>query len=282
MKNNLININNKTITLPPSFSEKNALSSLGTISQLTKNQNNVSINFSAVEWADPLSLMMLACIIANNNKNYNTQFKIIFDDHKEKNNYAFLKFLANQGFIDIFGKQASLIWKGDKSTSQELKNVFSVFPQDTNLRNADCIFAKLAQIETIKNGNLQEYVEALINEAKARAINSVFRSNSYVRDRLVQKLRKIFFELISNCMDHAYDSMNGFFSLYVRVRGGRPQIVSEADRWDHLFMKEKMDYVPAIKGLELNPFSDWLEVFVCDAGKGLLDCTPEVGQNILE
>lgn len=240
----------------------------------------VVADFSPVEWADPLPLLALAALLRQMS-NSGAAIHIDFGHFSPTPEHVILlKFMANQGFVDLLGNtpNSRLLFrdKEDRRSRKyqlnELRHRFGSFHQDTHYQNADCILAKLLPVQELCTGTnvLQTVVEELVREGDRRAITSTFGSEPISRDRLLQKLRRLLLELIDNAVEHAYDHQEeGFVGIYARIRGARPVESSLAERWDGLLQRERLE-CPTLSRFEPNPAALWLEVFVCDTGRGLL------------
>ena len=237
-------------------------------------------DFSPVEWADPLPLLVLAALLRQMSSS-GTEIRIDFGHFSPTPEHLILlKFMANQGFVDLLGKtpNSRLLFRDEKDRRSreyqldDLRHCFGSFHQDTHYENADCILAKLLPVQELRADSkvLQTVVEELVREGDRRAITSTFGNEPISRDRLLQKLRRLLLELIDNAAEHAYDPhREGFVGIYARIRGARPVESSLADRWDDLVQRERRE-CPTLSMFEPNPAAVWLEVFVCDTGRGLL------------
>lgn len=240
----------------------------------------VVVDFADVEWADPLPLLSLSALLRQMS-HVATEIHVEFGRFSPTSEHLILlKFMANQGFVDLLGKtpNSRLLFRDEEDRRSieyqvdELRQRLGSFHQDTHYQNADCILAKLLPVQELRTGRktLQTAVEELVREADRRAIYSAFGSEPISRDRLLQKLRRLLLELIDNAVEHAYDHQEeGCVGIYARIRGARPVESSLAERWDGLLQRERLE-CPTLSRFEPNPAALWLEVFVCDTGRGLL------------
>lgn len=236
------------------------------------------IDIRYVEWADPLSLLYLGLLMAESplgkeafvinigstDPRYGTdRFRI------------FRKFLSQQGFLTalsdyaIFKVNGHLVTKEERLT--ELKNRFSAEHQATHFQNASCLSAQIIRVDVFRNNEslLHERVEQLIREAQERAIDTAFGGEPLARDMLFQKLRKLLFELLLNVAEHSHGpGVPAYAGIYARIRGAKPTDEKKASAWESLF-----DAGTSIYGqsqFKPNPYAEWLELYVVDAGCGLL------------
>lgn len=96
----------------------------------------------------------------------------------------------------------------------------------------------------------------------------------------MQKLRRLLLETIENAVEHAYaEEQLGFVGIYARIRGQRPEALERARDWNKLISRERRE-CPTLKQFESNPQAPWLELFICDTGKGLLHAVHEWQQYV--
>lgn len=134
----------------------------------------------------------------------------------------------------------------------------------------DCILAKILQKD---GGNSAAYtrdeVEDLISEAQTRAIENAFGADPLARDMLFQKLRKLLHELLMNSSEHSAKHGDTVYAgVYARIRSSRPLVASEASHWIRLFNADLA--APGQANFKPNPYTEWVELYICDAGVGLL------------
>jgi hypothetical protein len=234
------------------------------------------INFKETEWGDPLPLLYL-CLILKEFNTGNTTIDLGELKEKDKDQHSvFLKFLSHQGFLLCLGESSKLVVnRRIKSVDSNLTTLLESTPAQTHYKNSDCIFASVISLDAFVSekddfhADLQERVEKLVHEARARAIDGFFGKIPRERDLLFQKLRKILFELLLNSADHAHTRDGGnFCGIYARVRGGRPSTSDEAVDWDYHLKKEQKVFGQS--KFSPNIHADWVELYVCDIGVGLI------------
>ncbi len=234
------------------------------------------ISFEETEWGDPLPLLYLGLILKKYSTG-NTTIDLGEIDERDKGQHSvFLKFLSHQGFLLCLGESSKFVVnRRIRPADSSLTNLLESTPAQTHYKNSDCIFASIINLDSFVSENddfhtdLQERVEKLIHEARARAIDGFFGKIPRERDLLFQKLRKILFELLLNSADHAYKINEGnYCSIYARVRGARPSISDEAVDWDDHLKKEQNIFGQS--KFSPNIHADWVELYVCDIGVGLI------------
>lgn len=118
------------------------------------------VDFSAVEWADPLPLLSLSALLHQMSQS-GAAIHIDFGHFSTTPEHLILlKFMANQGFLDLLGKTPNArVFFRDKDHGRireyppdELRSRFGSFHQDTHYQNADCILAKLLPVQDFRTG----------------------------------------------------------------------------------------------------------------------------------
>ena len=280
------------------FRENEGLATLGILQSLLSIQKatSCSLNFQNVEWGDPQPLLCLGLVLAESDFKKN---QITIDlgstdiNTSTPNHRIFLKFLAQQGFLNALGNYAQIIC--DKVTIdsqadiQKLRWRLAAEPQATHFLNADCIFARIIESSQFKKDELllQETVEELVKEAHERAIESAFGAIPMARDILFQKLRKLLYELILNIAEHSHkEGMRTYAGVYARIRGPKPPLDYNANIWKNLFNRTLWTFGQST--FEPNQYAEWLELYVCDVGEGLtsdienwqIPSDPEVAEDL--
>lgn len=281
-----------TIKLGKSFRDSDCSTDLGSVKDGLRTKTRpktVHVDMSALEWADPLPLLSLGAVLRTV-RDYGTEILVNLGSSSlaDIKHRAFLKFMATQEFVSVFGDFAKLLFDGFAYSSiaqedgdvKELIYELGRFQQPISYRNSDCIFAKLVRVNDYRDDpknheKLHQKVEEMVEEARHRLIDSAYGRDPLIRDRLLQKTRKILFELLSNCVDHAYPDklhgkpVEGYAGVYARMRGELPSNHKDADVWWHLWNTERV-HCPTLTAFDANPLMPWVEVFVCDVGVGLL------------
>lgn len=279
--------NRLVVTIDREYRDYTCSSELGTLGTEFQAQrpHTVFVDLSKCEWADPLPLLSLAALLGQLSADC-TEIIIDFGSYSGSNGHRiFVKFISNQGFLNILGQpNNAFLWFRDEGETEptaspvdQLRARLSSLPYDVHYLNADCILAKLLSAQDFKDGakHVQEEAEALVLEAQQRAIDRVFGNGPIVRDRLLQKLRRLLLETIENAVEHAYaEGPLGFVGIYARIRGQRPEALERARRWNKLISLERIE-CPTLKRFEPNEQAPWLELFVCDTGRGLLHALDE-------
>lgn len=286
-----ISYNRGTIFLPKHFREYDCSIHLGRIQETLRKKDRflkLKVNMEITEWGDPLALLALGAMLYTINEyrsETEQQINVLLGEHSINSiqHSIFLKFIAEQGFIKAYGNFATFHFNNKVFNTKEnialLVSELSQFEQPVNYRNADCILANFIGVNDFRNDQdkLHNKVDELITEASERLIDSAYTKDPLTRDRLLQKIRKIFFEIISNSVDHAYpvefqgQPLKGYVGVYARLRGELPNNFDEAREWRRLVEVERFTKnCPTINRFDPNPLAPWIEIFICDVGVGLL------------
>lgn len=269
-----------TWRLPTEFRENEGLLVLGLLQTAMSDGKATScmVDLTNVEWADPQPLLCLALVLAESGL---PKKAIVLDlgstvsNPKTDAHRIFLKFVAQQGFLTAMSEHMSFRCNGNLfTTTQEIQDLrlnLAAEPQSTYFQNANCIFARIIKTDHFRENQaaLQIKVEEILREAHERAIGSAFGAEPLARDMLFQKLRKLLYELLLNVAEHSHaEGQPAYAGVYARIRGAKPPVESDAKAWNDLFANGISIYGQT--QFSLNPYAEWLELFVCDVGRGLV------------
>lgn len=269
-----------TWRLPNEFRENEGLLVLGVLQNifLEGKATTCAVDLREVQWADPQPLLCLGLILAESRlpkKSIAVNLGSSDEKTSEPAHRIFLKFFAQQGFLNAISEFANFYLENKLYSSaseiQGLRVRLSAESQGTHFQNANCIFASILRVDEQQSDDsaLRDKVEVLVREAQIRAVGSAFGAEPLVRDMLFQKLRKLLFELMLNIAEHSHaDGVPAFAGLYARVRGAKPQLEDDAKTWDELFANGRS--IHGQTEFNPNPYAEWLELFVCDVGVGLV------------
>lgn len=266
--------------LPKQFRENEGMILLGRLQEYLQKTSISStiIDLKDVEWADPQPLLALSLLLAESNINKKNRIVKLGSVAPKNGDYAhqiFLKFFAQQGFLTAMASHATLHFeKKYILTDKEIIDTrisLSNKHVDTHFLGSDCIYARVISAHDLRNQEtkLKDQVEIMIHEAQQLIRPNAFGGNLLAGDVLLQKLRKLLFELLANIAEHSHSAeRSAFAGVYARIRSAKPTLGPQADKWDELYKKGKIiygqgDFLP-------NPYADWLELYVCDIGNGLL------------
>lgn len=264
--------------LPVEFSENNGFALLGMLQDLLSKPEveYVFIDLQNIHWVDPQPLLCLGLVIAESKLKKDNIILNLCSMEKDEDVSAvkhrkFLKFFAEQGFLAAFNDYMIFCFDGKYQYNfQDLFLNLTSVPEQTHFLHADCIRARIISTELfrIEKNVLQVEIEKILNDAKDLSSKTAFGSDPVARDILFQKLRKILYEIILNVAEHSHmRGTKSYAGIYARIREAKPPVESEATVWTELFEKTistfgQRDFSP-------NPYAEWLELFICDIGRGL-------------
>lgn len=183
----------------------------------------IELDLSATTWMDPLPTLSLAILLYQRfdatEQNPNVIVGRGHRDLQSIDHWRTLKFLASQGFINIFEKCCKLFW-GDRLIT-ETKNMIKYL---INIKNAplryimpDCIAAEVINLND--KTKLESIVQTCVRNAQDMAINSFFSKAPIIRDQTLHILHGILTELFLNIHEHAYPGTpNKYAGIYARIR----------------------------------------------------------------
>jgi hypothetical protein len=266
-----------TLSLGLKFREADGFGHIGAVREaLASGQfRKLRIDMSQLDWADAQPLLMLAAVIANAGRQNAVTIQLggtttgaDADAHR-----TFLRFLATQKFLDALAEHAQLEYLLDGKPLASAKAIvdrLSRAPHANSFHSTDCITTKLLSVAKLREPQrLQEYVEDCLVEAKTFAVDSTFAADAQARDVVFQKLRKVLYEMLNNAAEHAYEpGADGHVVVFARLRRRKPNGEQDGERWMTGF-REDLATLPAHSAFEPDILADWVELFVCDAGRGL-------------
>jgi len=255
----------------------------GTI-QLTlsniEEQGVVELNFSRIEWCDPLPLLsLLVCIkgfCARSNSSLLVQLGTGFGNNNRRR--GFLKFLGQHGFLrSLEGLPQTVIRldeenhliRGDSAIWEKIVSDLHVltYPESR------CLNAKIIAIDTMDRAGdcgVSETVKSWLDEIRDYGLKRFEHDAEYVDDML-HKIRILLTENVLNAIEHAFheDSFreSRFFGVYARVR--REALPGEESSLTDAINRED-SRCPAMFNFSRDCQSSWLEIFFYDDGRGLL------------
>lgn len=231
----------------------------------------VIVNFSSTNWADPLCLLQTALLLKYANLAGTEVSVDLGEIRKSSDHDAFLKFFWSQGFFEGFAKFSKITAIANRrKISESVEAQLAALEIQPRLGLHKCIPFEIVNASEFADNPkaLQQYIEIIVQRADHLSIKSAFGSSPSARDMLFQKLRKSLFELLLNVSEHAYPNNPRLGAVFARVRLGRPPDTKGAASW-----RELLSATQAIHGNTKffpNHFTEWVELYVCDVGIGLL------------
>ncbi|OLN27626.1 hypothetical protein DVDV_2040 [Desulfovibrio sp. DV] len=208
----------------------------------------------------------------------NKQVVIIVGSINSSKHDIFLKFLATQGFFEYYskistkiieycsGKEIEYISNSDKN--KLLQKLMSI-THTIGVNSSVLIQAKMFDLRKNKQQDyISEVIESVIEEAKKVSESSGMIKNTYAKERILQKIRKILYEAFKNVYSHAYGNGEKNVAIYSRIRIARPKNKNERVAWDEINTFET-NHIPAISNFEHAEGVNWVELYISDCGKGI-------------
>jgi len=239
------------------------------------NHSNIWLDFTETSWSEPTSLLFLVTLLQNFKHKIETII-LDFGDISGFHRRNFLRFLARQQFLAAFPNKSEFHfidingYQKETFDLEEISGVFLNLSGNAVFRGQDCIFAEVVKTNDLKKNKHEAFIERLISEAASRSKSYSFNLTEYDKEKFFQRLRKFLFEATLNCVEHAYNNVkSSHVSVFARIRQGVPKSISRAQNWHQYYNEEKQNAL-TIKGAHINIHAEWIEVFVCDAGDGIL------------
>ena len=228
------------------------------------------IDLSLTKWADPLCLMQIQLMMAyavSDGVAVNLDLGRLKQSSKRD---AFLAFLSTQEFTAAFRRFATIDARLDvRSVADDLDAEIAALKALPLLGSHKCIPVQILDMSDYQSQpkKLQSLIEKLISKADELSLKSAFGSSASARDMLFQKLRKTLFELLLNIAEHAYGAGPRYGAVFARLRLAKPSSADEAKVWSNALKKTQS--IHGNTKLTPNHFAEWIELFVCDVGRGL-------------
>ena len=267
------------------FSEKEWVKITPELRQFLNHRGERYLDFSVVEWADPIPLLSLClmlrkdCIFNQHTESFK-KVKLVIDLRtKLYGHKRLLLFLRSQGFLRELIKYASLVDRDKQFIKlSEIDKKISDFNVPPMYQNANCIKVKIKGLEELSPGvGLDKFIDELMEEALEETSVTVEPSWSLYKDYALHKLRHFCSELVENILEHAYcppADNRWAFAVYARIRSGKSFVEWQGNEceWDKQIEFERNNcYLLDIwDEYAQNHDSKWIEVFIVDIGRGLL------------
>ncbi len=257
------------------------------------------IDLTACIWADPLPLLAIAISLLEFERlggHATISLSAIETSSKEKK--RFLKFLAREGFLDLFSGKKSVELGGSSLSSGSTRcvlvggelltpdildrlkqiNVSLVFERSTCL---PATVIELINPEKCENalGQVDKWVDRKFFEAISPVVSDMVPSwaQRSIRTRIITALR----EILHNSSEHAYSDF-GWVAVYVRYREGALGLSPREWRDHKLNIKREnsQSIVPLMEApSDQESFAEnragFFELYIIDSGCGLCDSLGE-------
>jgi hypothetical protein len=259
-----------TILLDANFRDEGWLHEGGRVLDALRSSEilHANVDISAVKWADPVPLLALACGLSEFAAR-GGKFVLDLGGPRRTNANRFLIFFARHGFLNLLARNGHVRWNGSKYETDQLQHVDSQLRSLPGLlayQDSECIPATLFAAPELRQPKLSSMVEDLLANAHPR-ISSWLGGNARRRGLLLHRLRVILNEALDNVGEHAYRAA-GFGAIFARIRIGVPDEPTAAADWERAKREEDRD-CPVLLRCNAGKKPGWLELFVCDIGRGL-------------
>lgn len=255
----------------PFFTESDSFRGLRALSDAQKaGIKKFRIDLSAVQWADPQCLLQMLLVLKYAHFD-GAQISVHLGSVSHPQEHAvFLAFLNSQGFLAVLNDVAYLHLGSRRLPLPEVQKRIDDVATMPRLGMHVCIPMEIIDATDFVDDprKLQALVERMIDRADELSLKSAFGSQVAARDMLFQKMRRTLFELLQNVGEHAYGpGKPAFGAVFARLRLGKPRESEAAQDWLEMLNRSRALY--GNRNFSPNYFSEWVELFICDVGKGL-------------
>ena len=246
----------------------------GEVQQLLENnvKNHFELIFFNCIWADPLPLLYFI-LIANKFSDNGGKVSVYFSKPEKSNETArFLKFLSNEGFLDLLHSITQNISnENGKITKHEINNYKNISAK-LEYVDSTLIQAHLFKIESLEE--IEEWLEEKLYFLSSILIGKIPEWS--IEDSLY-KLKNFLLEALHNVYYHAYQKDNGkkYAAVYVRYRKGLiGSNYEEKRKIEYSLEKEANDDARLPKEF-LEVREGCIEAIIADLGIGLTNSLAE-------
>lgn len=241
-----------------------------------------AIDLSECTWADPVPLLATILTAA--------QFRISggvvdvyipYESGSTSNLSRFAKFLAQEGFL-----HQCTVWKlnlcdpRQEALGDEAISFLRDHPIELAYQNASCVPAEILSLS-----NQLSVEEACERLASLPSLDLVVRERvpAWAMDRVRYKLYQVLFETMCNVFEHAYDQdKEKLCGIYVRYRSGLLGLPQDQQSDGHAQLKSEHASCPRLDREFLDTSFGAFEVFVIDAGRGLVKSLSDLDPSVLD
>jgi hypothetical protein len=231
-------------------------------------------------WADPLPMLSL-CISLIEAGDYSSSRVILFPSvdvvsNEENPKSAFVAFMVQEGFLDIFITYGIDVFFGDKSVKSrspfEMEN-----PALLNYNDCHVLPARIEtfilpaedddEYDTIVEQKTQTYVRRIYDEQlefiKTKTPNDALGN-------MCTKIYQILFEAVNNVIRHS-GVPHKCVGIYIRYRLGLRDLSLSSNQIQsiNLLKKAEEEYNPMLSAEMVDSSDGFFEVFVIDSGVGI-------------
>lgn len=234
--------------------------------------SKIKVIFSDCVWADPIPLLSITLYLQHIKYDYRLPIEVILprlDSTNEGNqNFQkgqFLKFLATQGFLDIFVNNfivRDYKYAVDLRTIEKYQNYqYKLFYNEAEVFRA--------RLFTIENDDSKQKIIKIVEDEMYGTLKSTVSLQTF--NTVLEQIYNVLNELIENVRQHAYhDGETKRFGLYIRKRyGGTKNYGLDTEGAQSIIDKKERINCPALDNQVLLESDSILEIFFVDIGMGL-------------
>ncbi|MEQ3531828.1 hypothetical protein [Pseudoalteromonas sp. XMcav11-Q] len=257
-------------SFPQVFSEVELTKISGDIVSFIETNVSCIFDFTKLQWIGPIPIMWLTQIIIREKSRRSLNVTILVSINGGREHGRLLNFLYSHGFISLLNDYVD--FKDVKSSDVGLKIFGSIekYRNFLNYQNSQCVKVKVKNVSDIKGSDFDCFIDEIVDEANESLLTKVGKRSLFQKDHVIQKLRHFSTELTENVIDHAYDGTLGTICFFAKIRAGKNKL-EHPDLWTENLGNEikRCFQLQKWEDYTANQRSIWVEVFICDIGKGL-------------
>lgn len=243
----------------------------------------VTLDFSHVEWADPIPTLSLCSTIREAMASAASQLKLVLGNVCDVTTRrgGFLKFLVQQGFIECLWVDGRTTFVDGEKVYTSKDKLFSAIEQARTsaiYSNSRCLTAKQLVLERDLPRENQvrvdtraiEIVSKWLREIEEQCLRRFYERDPECASNTLVKLQIILLELLLNAAEHAYHrapDLPQTFGVLVRLRRSDDTHQGKQVLANAIHQENKR--CPYLSKFHRSSDDNWIEVFVVDNGCGL-------------
>jgi hypothetical protein len=227
--------------------------------------NKCLFDFSNCNWADPLPLLYFILVAAEFTDN-GGKYNLILPQANEKS-ARFLKYLAQEGFLDLFSDISDSISDRLGLITKAKINKFKDLTAQLAYVDSSLMPAQLFRLSSYEK--IIDWAEDNHDLLASLLIGKV---PEWAKDDILYRLKTFLTESLFNIFDHAYPNKgNSYAAIYVRYRKGLIGINQEERKVLQSVLKRESDksICPRLPKFFLESREGCLEAMVADIGVGM-------------
>ncbi|MCL2041033.1 MAG: hypothetical protein FWG84_03205 [Bacteroidales bacterium] len=279
-----------TVTIPEKLRNKGWAESFGNIQEelrnLSENFDEIKVNFTKCNWADPLPLLSLLIALSEIPNNISKTIHLPTPNVYSFEQKRFLAFVFKEGFVENCSQFNIRVLHSTSNEFSEKEKEQIINNYEKYLSYTDCTIlpAKIVNLLDMvgdeKNyiAKIESEVEIWLEKTKHRFSSNVA---SVLEKELLNKIDRFLKETIGNVYEHAYPDNKydkKLVGCYIRYRKGlangsldensRKNLQNYIEE-EHRKCPRLRNYYPNSRTTFSEQSSGFFEVFIIDAGIGL-------------